>query len=156
MAMDLRFHEVMEGILQKPNERFDRAFRFELDIDMPRCERAVWGVSVGKAVGHVWIDGIANGAPAEGVLEMSPIRKRRLRYAFDFEVDGKKHSFDGHKTLRAPLRGWTTLPGKVFGPDGSELASAVLRFHLRRDLLDLVKSFRLERWRRGGLRAARG
>lgn len=153
--MDVRFHEVMEGVLQKPNERFDRAFRFELDIDMPRCERAVWGVAVGKAVGQVWIDGVANGVPAEGVLEMSPLRRRRLRYAFDFEVDGKKHRFDGHKTLtlRKPLRGWTTLPGKVFGPDGDEVASAVLRFHLRRDLLDLVRSFRLRR-RHGGRHAA--
>ena len=142
--MDFRFHEVMEGVLQMPSERFDRAFRFELDVDIPRCERAAWSSAVGTAKGQVWIDGIAKGAPAEGTLEMSPIRKRRLRYAFDFEVDGKKHSFDGHKTLsmRRPVHGWTTLPGKVFGPDGKELASAVLKFHLRRDLASLVRSFR--------------
>jgi hypothetical protein len=145
--MDFRFHEVMEGVLQKPGERFDRAFRFELDIDVPRAERAAWGVAVGRAVGRVWIDGYAKGTPAEGIFELSPIRERKLRYAFDFDIDGQKHRFDGHKTLtlRRFVHGWTTLPGKVFGPSGEEFASALLRFHLRRDLIDLVRSFRLRR-----------
>jgi len=145
--MELRFHEVMEGVLTKPNERFDRAFRFEFDVEIPRCERAAWSIAIGDAVGRVWIDGACDGAVAKGTLEMSPIRKRRLRYAFDFEIAGKKHHFDGYKTLslRRPIHGWTTLPGKVVGPDGEEVASALLKFHLRRDLFDLVRSFRAAR-----------
>lgn len=145
--MDFRFHEVMEGTLQKADERFDRAFRFELDVDIPRCERAAWGVASGEAVGHVWIDGMAKGAPARGTFELSPVRRRRIRYAFEFDVDGARHRFDGHKTLRARrlVHGWTTLPGKVYGPDGREVATALLKFHLRRDLGALLGSFRLER-----------
>lgn len=150
--MDFRFHEVMEGVLTKRGERFDRPFRFDFAVDVARAERAAFGVAIGRMAGKVWIDGVANGAAAEGTLELSPLRRRQLRYVFDFEADGQRHRFDGHKTLgiRHPLRAWTTLPGSLYGPDGREIGRAVLRFHLRRDLLDLVMSMRLARGGRRG------
>ena len=82
--MDFTFHEVMEGVLTKRGERFDRPFRFDFAVDVPRAERAAYGVAIGRMVGKVWIDGVADGAAAEGTLEFSPIRRRQLRYVFDF------------------------------------------------------------------------
>lgn len=145
--MDVRFHEVMEGMLTRRGEGFDRPFRFEVDVDVPHAERAAWGVATGHMAGEAWIDGLADGVPATGTLELSPLLRRQLRYVLDFEADGQKRRFDGHKTLglRHPLRGWTTLPGSLYGPDGREVGTALLRFFLRRDLVHLVRSLRIAR-----------
>jgi hypothetical protein len=94
----------------------------------------------------VRIDGLARHAPARGRLELSPVRRHVIRYVLDFTADdGKTYRFDGSKktTWRRHLVGWTTLPGKVYTDDGRVWGDAVLRFSLRRQLLDLVRSVRL-------------
>ncbi len=143
--MELRFHEVMDGVFTKAGERFDRPFRFDFAVSVPHPERAAYGVARGKLTGTVTLDGFAKEAPAEGTLELSPFVRRQLRYAFHFDVDGARHRFEGKKTLglRHPVADWTTLPGAVFDAEGHELGKATLRFHLRRDFLDLLTSLRL-------------
>jgi hypothetical protein len=139
------FDEVMEGSVQRDDERFDRPFRFELRVRAPNV-LGFAGTAVGEATGHARLDGLAKEAPARGRIELSPFRGRRIRYVFDFRGDdGATYTFDGHKTIggAAFQRGWTTLPGEVRRADGSVWARAVLRFSLRHQLAALLKSFRL-------------
>ncbi|HEX7602697.1 MAG TPA: hypothetical protein VF316_13865 [Polyangiaceae bacterium] len=139
------FHEVMEGTVQRTGERFDRPFRFDFEVTMPDALGFLSSV-VGECVGRVRIDGLAKDRPAKGTLELSPVRKRMMRYAFTFEGDdGNVYRFDGRKTIGGLTfsRGWTKLPGDVFGPDGDIWGEALLRFSMRRDLGDLVRSVRL-------------
>jgi hypothetical protein len=137
------FHEVMEGSIERIGERFDRPFRFEVAVSTPKL---IARVAMCDAEGFLRIDGFAKNARATGRLEMSPLIERRIRYVLDFTADdGKRYQFDGSKTgLRGfgpkLLKNWTTLPGVVTDERGSVWGRAVLRFHMRRDLKQLVSS----------------
>lgn len=137
------FREKMEGSVQRTGERFDRSFRFDFDVHAP----SVLGfatTAVGDCTGTVRIDGLAKNVPAKGRIEISPWLKHTVRYVFDFTGDdGKRYRFDGSKrvTLRRHLVGWTTLPGHVYDADGNVWGDALLRFSLRRELRNLVRSF---------------
>jgi hypothetical protein len=138
------FHEKMEGTVVHEGERFDRPFRFEFDVRAPNVLGFVT-TTVGAMEGTVRIDGLAKDVPATGHIELSPVHRNTMRYVFEFTADdGKKYRFDGSKktTVRRHLVGWTTLPGKVYDADGDVWGEAVLRFSLRRDLRDLLRSFR--------------
>ena len=146
MNLGFSFHEVMEGSIERVGERFDRPFRFEVDVATPKL---IARVAMCEATGWVRIDGLAKRADARGRLEMSPVIERRIRYVLDFTGDdGKRYQFDGSKSIRsyfgsplALLESWTTLPGEVRDIDTGELwGRALLRFHLRRDLRALVSS----------------
>jgi hypothetical protein len=121
----------------------------EIRIDFcVRCDDLPAGILdvVGGMEGTVTMDGVARDAAATGAIAISPLWKRRIRYTFSFAGDdGLRYEFDGQKTLRpfAPLRSWTTLEGKV-REDGSGdvVADAVLRFHLRREIVPFLLSFR--------------
>jgi hypothetical protein len=146
MNLGFAFHEVMEGSVEHVGERFDRPFRFEVDVSTPRL---VARVAMCDAAGWVRIDGLAKHANAVGHLEMSPFIERRIRYVLDFRGgDGRGYRFDGSKSIAryfsSPLgllKSWTTLPGEVRETTSNELwGRALLRFHLRRDLRALVQS----------------
>jgi len=142
------FHEKMEGTVVRTGPAGDageRSFVFAFDVRAP----SVLGfatTAVGEMVGSVCIDGLASDAPARGRIEISPLYRSTIRYAFDFTGDdGRSYRFDGAKTTtaRRHLVGWTTLPGKVFDADGAVWGEAVLHFSLRRDLRALLQSFRV-------------
>jgi len=137
------FREKMEGSVQRTGERFDRSFRFDFDVHAPSLLGFVT-TAVGDCTGTVRIDGLAKNVPARGRIEISPWLKRSVRYVFDFTgEDGRRYRFDGAKrvTLRRHLVGWTTLPGHVYDADGNVWGDALLRFSLRRELRNLLKSF---------------
>jgi hypothetical protein len=139
------FREKMDGTVVHAGERFDRPFRFDVDVRAP----SVLGfatTAVGVADGTLTIDGLAKKVPARGRLEISPLLHHSIRYVLDFTADdGKKYRFDGSKdtSVRRHVVGWTTLPGKVFDADGEVWGEAVLRFSLRRDLQKLLRSVRV-------------
>lgn len=143
------FHEIMEGSIERVGERFDRPFRFEVDVSTPTL---IARVAMCDAAGFLRIDGLAKNAPATGRLELSPVIERRIRYVLDFlgDDDGKRYHFDGSKRIarfgalpHTLLKSWTTLPGTVKDESGELWGRAVLRFHLRRDLRQLVGSMRI-------------
>ena len=142
------FHEIMEGSIERVGERFDRPFRFEVAVSTPKL---IARVAMCDAEGFLRIDGLAKNAHTSGRLELSPLVEHRIRYVLDFTADdGKRYQFDGSKTglrgLSAKLlKNWTTLPGVVTGEDGSVWGRAVLRFHMRRDLKQLVSSMWVKR-----------
>lgn len=142
------FHEIMEGTALRVGERFDRPFRFEVDVSTPKL---VARVAMCDAEGSLRIDGFAKDARATGRLEMSPFVERRIRYVLDFEADdGERYQFDGSKRIarfgalpRTLLESWTTLPGLVTHASGATWGRALLRFHMGRDLRGLVASMRV-------------
>jgi hypothetical protein len=142
------FHEVMEGSIERVGERFDRPFRFEVAVSTPKL---IARVAMCDAEGWLRIDGLAKNAAAKGRLEMSPLIERRIRYVLDFTGDdGKRYQFDGSKKIarfgalpHKLLKSWTTLPGTVTAEDGELWGRAVLRFHIGRDLKQLVSSMRI-------------
>jgi hypothetical protein len=142
------FHEIMEGSVQKVGERFDRPFRFEVDVSTPKL---IARVAMCDAEGWVRIDGLAKRGHATGRLEMSPFIERRIRYVLDFEGDdGQRYRFDGSKRIarlgalpHVLLRTWTTLPGDVTREDSELWGRALLRFHLFRDFRALASSVRV-------------
>ncbi len=118
-------------------------FHFDLEVDCRDLSRPV--DITGDMRGKVTMEGVADDAPAEGTIEISPLWKRRIRYAFSFTGnDGRRYRFDGKKSIRVRglLGSWTTLPGQVFDDTGRAIADVVARFDLRRDLGRLVKSVR--------------
>jgi hypothetical protein len=141
------FHEVMEGTLQRDGERFDRPFRFELEIRAPSVVGFLTTV-MGEATGRAHVTGLAKDAAASGRMELSPFGKREIRYEFELTGDdGKKYRFDGRKNinwLRA-LKSWTTLPGLVYDEHNNIYGTAVLRFSMRNHLPGLLKSIRFTR-----------
>ena len=147
--------EVMEGSLQRPGENFDRPFRFDLLVVFPTLLAGITDAP-GRAEGTVRIDGLARDVPAAGTLVLSPLRKRRVRYTFDFDADdGRRYRFDGWKTIRGwrVRRSWTVLPGNVYDDGGQVWATATLYFSFRRHFPGLMGSFRL-RWVRPAERPA--
>lgn len=141
------FHELMEGTLLCTGERFDRPFRFELDVRFPDATRVATS-AVGLTEGTVRIDGIAKDTRAKGTLELSPFARRRVRYELSFVADdGTPMRFEGEKTIggRTFTRGWTHLPGEVRTESGKVIGVATLRFSLRDQLAVLLGSVRLAR-----------
>ncbi len=140
------FDEVMEGTLTRPGERFDRPFRFEFHVASPTLTGFLTGVKA-QATGTVRIDGLAKDAPARGTLELSPFRKKTMRYDFDLVgKDGKTYRFEGQKMIRwlDAVRSWTTLPGVIYDDGRKIWGTAILRFE-KRHLRPLLRSIRLHR-----------
>jgi hypothetical protein len=139
------FREKMEGTVTRAGERFDRPFRFEFDVRAPNV-LGFATTAVGAMEGTVRVDGLARDVPAKGHVELSPVHHNSIRYVFEFTADdGKRYRFDGSKktTVRRHLVGWTTLPGRIYDEVGAVWGEAVLRFSLRRDLRDLLRSFKV-------------
>jgi hypothetical protein len=120
-------------------------FSFEFDV---RCDDLPAGILdvVGAMEGRVTAEGLATDAPARGVIAISPLWKRRIRYTFGFEgTDGRRYEFDGQKTLRplSPITSWTTLRGKIRDEATREVVGeAELRFDLASELVAFLTSFR--------------
>lgn len=91
--------------------------------------------------------GLATGASAEGTIEVSPVRDRRIRYVLELTDDeGRRCRFDGWKSIDwlHAASTWTTLPASLYGADDELLGTAELRFRAS-TLLPFLASMRLTR-----------
>ncbi|HZD64692.1 MAG TPA: hypothetical protein VE152_01190, partial [Acidimicrobiales bacterium] len=150
MSSGMRFSEAMVGTWRRP-EGAPAACRFDIDVAMPELLNPLGTVS-GTITGTVDAAGLGNARKAVGTIEISPVAERRIRYSFDFTGDdGAPYRFDGWKSIEwlRPLRTWTTLPGTIYGPGGSLVGTAELRFPLARTA-GLVSSVRVGRLPDGG------
>jgi hypothetical protein len=96
--------------------------------------------------GTIDAEGLARGRDVEGTLRFALIDERRVPYRFAFRGDdGRPYELSGQKewTGFAPVTSMTLLPATLRDDRGEELARATLRFDLRADLADWMKSFRL-------------
>jgi len=146
LGLGFGFREKMSGTWEGTAQELAGTgkFRFDFDVRCPRAATTPFLIE-GRATGRVTMEGVADDAPAEGTLEISPVWRRRIRYAFTFtSKDGRRLRFDGSKRIGARhfLRSWTTLPGHVYDAEsGAALADVIARFDLRR-LPALLRSFR--------------
>ena len=95
--------------------------------------------------GTLDMEGFADDVPLAGTIEISPLRKRLIRYEFSFVAnDGRPYRFAGQKDIRFTdlIGSWTNLPATLFDQAGKEIGQARVRFDLRSDLLPMLVSFR--------------
>lgn len=119
-------------------------FYFTFEVDCPDASRPFRTI-IGRALGTVTMQGLADAASAAGTLELAPFSKRSIRYEFHFSSnDGQRYRFDGSKQIRwlHAIDSWTTLPGRVYDEAGTVVAEVIARFPLRTDFFKLLASFR--------------
>ena len=138
MAPGFGFQEEMTGTWRRPDGT-EGAFAFDFVVTAESAGLATTGTMVGR----VRMDGVAEDAPAEGTIEMDPLRGRRIAYRFSFQGDdGRLYRFAGEKRIRwlHALRTWTTLPGAVLDEEGTEVASVVAYFD-RSEIFPFLRTF---------------
>jgi hypothetical protein len=97
-----------------------------------------------RLAGTIDAERLASRREIEGTIRLA-MQERRLPYRFAFRGDdGRRYELTGQKewTGLAPLSSMTLLPATLVGDQGEELARATLRFDLRADWADWMKSFR--------------
>jgi hypothetical protein len=93
--------------------------------------------------GTLFAEGLAEGVPARGRMEVQPFGGR-IAYRLDFfGDDGKAYRFSGEKkpSIRRPFESMTTLPGEIVVADSECIGTAHLRFRAS-DLVPFLRSFR--------------
>ncbi len=116
---------------------------FELDARATRLERFIFNPTT-KIKGNLYMEGLARQVQIEGTLQIPLITKRKIIYDFTFNsTEGRKYRFSGEKNIKllSPISTFTTLPGNVTDEEGKKVASAVVRFNLRKDFFPFVRSF---------------
>jgi hypothetical protein len=142
----LSFRERMSGsywLLDAPTQERAITLDFEaVATDVGQFLRTkTWALE-----GTIDAEGLARGREIEGTLRFVLIQERRLPYRFAFRGDdGCRYELRGQKewTGLAPVSSMTLLPATLTGERGEELARATLRFDLRADWVEWMRSFRL-------------
>lgn len=137
------FSETMSGTWTPVDGSGRRVLSFSVDAD---ATDAVDYLKDGgmQLSGVMRAEGLATEAPAEGRLEVQPLR-RRIAYRLEFEGDdGNLYRFEGQKTLSVfrPFKSATTLPGEIADRHGKLIGRGIVRFDLRRDLVSFLRTFR--------------
>ena len=147
MAVGFEFSETMSGTyhtLERPADELPMSITVRAEVhDMKRFLLD----PTAEISGEVDAQGLADHKALRGTLEINPLLRRRLVYDFRFaDNDGKDCRFHGEKEIEALriVSTMTTLPGTIFRED-REVGRAILRFHVRADLLRMVRSFRPRR-----------
>jgi hypothetical protein len=144
LKLGFQFEETMSGSYHRidtPGEEHPISFTVKADV---RSLRKFLLEPIATIQGRIDARGLATDKPLQGTLEINPILKRKLIYDFRFENDaGAECRFFGEKDLEALrlVQTMTTLPGSVFEGD-NEVARAVLRFPLRKDMVRFLRSWR--------------
>jgi len=116
---------------------------FELDATAKRLERFMFNPTT-RIRGNIYMEGLGRHVPIEGTLSIPLLLKRKIIYDFTFEAEkGKTYRFSGEKNVRitSPLDTMTTLPGRIMDENGKEVATATVRFNVRKDLIPFIRSF---------------
>ena len=135
------WHEFTDGA--GPPGRHPFAFRVRWGPDSlrewldPRSATFLWQ----ELAGEVRVGGLCDWTPCEGTLHLQYVPQRRIRYDFDFDVDGCTYRYVGEKTN---LRWWnlavthTTCYGVVTERGTDRLVSTGTSLFRLRDLPRLL------------------
>ena len=96
--------------------------------------------------GHVTIGGLCDSVPCKGTLELNYFGEHRIRYVFDFQVDGKEYQYVGEKVNIQPWNlpvSHTTCYGVVTEKESGRLVSKSVLFFRLSTALSFLTSFRL-------------
>lgn len=110
----------------------------------PFCKKFL----VANLEGRVDVEGLCDSVPCRGTLELKYFTERKLRYTFNFEIEGKKYLYIGEKVNLWPWnlhKTHTTCYGKLTETeeDGSKLISQSVTHFRFRTLFQFIFSFRL-------------
>jgi hypothetical protein len=140
------FRETMSGTywrLEAPTE--ERAIAFTIEARAKSIRRfardKTW-----RLKGTLDAEGLASSSVVKGTLAFRLLDERRLPYRLEFTGDdGLGYELSGQKEWSglSPVESMTLLPASIYGPDGEEMARAMLRFDLRSDFGRWLKSFRV-------------
>ncbi len=92
------------------------------------------------------IAGFATNRPVRGSISLHSPADWRLIYEMTFAADdGRPYTFRGEKDIFwvSLLDSITTLPASVYDADGIEVGRASLRFDIRGDLINFIRSCRV-------------
>ncbi len=98
-----------------------------------------------KLEGTVTIDGMCYNTPCEGTLELNYFSEAKIRYTFDFEVDGKAYRHVGEKVNIKPWNlpiSHTTCFGTVVEKETGKLVSKTLTFFKLKTSLAFIASLK--------------
>jgi hypothetical protein len=142
----LSYRERMSGsywLLDAPTDERAIALNFEAKT----CELVEFvRTRTWLLAGTIDAEGLASGREVEGTLGFRLIDERRIPYRFAFRGnDGRRYELSGQKEWSglAPVESMTLLPATLLDEYGAELARATLRFDLRADFGQWLRSFRL-------------
>jgi hypothetical protein len=147
MRLGFHFHQTMTGayfFLDSPTD--ERAARFAITARAESVTRFVFDKAV-EVDGIIDLEAFATARPLCGALLLKLIEDRRLRYDLAFDADdGKGYVLRGEQDvmLIAIVDSLTTLPASLYDSAGREIARALFRFDLQRDLGKLLKSIRID------------
>ncbi len=138
--MPISFFETMSGELFDEKSE-ERPIRFEIKGEATDAYR-FWRSGRVKITGVVDAPPLADEAPLEGEMVISPLRRRQITYRFRFnDIQGRPCQFTGRKEISflKPVHSMTHMTGLI-ERDGAFLASGELRFELE-DLPEFVTSW---------------
>ena len=141
--MPISFSETMAGSFRLLDDAEERPLAFTLHARSQSLPRFVRAPEV-TFTGEVDAPGLADHRPMEGTLGLDVVRTGKLPYAFSFAGnDGKRYRFTGEKTvaLRALAASMTELPGAISDETGRQVATAFVRFDLRKDLVSFLRTW---------------
>jgi hypothetical protein len=137
------FTETMRGTWTPSDGSGRRVMWFRIDADATSALAYLRRGEM-RVTGTMFAEGLAEGVPARGLLEVQPFAGR-IAYRLDFSGDdGRSYRFGGEKSpsLSKLLVSMTTLPGEIVVADAERIGTAHLRFDARNDLLPFLRTFR--------------
>jgi nucleoside-diphosphate-sugar epimerase len=142
--LQTRFSETMRGRCVLSEDDGDwRDIEFTATLSTPKVALPIqdhtWNFD-----GTMTLEGIAEDVSAQGTLEISLLKKRRLNYEFGFTADdGRQFRLMGVKnvTLSRPFESFTEMKVTIFDDRGGEFATGKMSFDLKKDIGSFVRSF---------------
>jgi hypothetical protein len=143
--MPFTFSETMAGSFRPVGVgEAERPLSFSLRAESNSLPRFAKDPYV-RFAGEIDAPGLADRRPIEGTLGMDLVRTGKLPYDFRFTGnDGRRYRFVGEKTvsLRSLVTSMTDLPGAILDDAGHAIATAFVRFDLRRDLVSFLRTWK--------------
>ncbi len=141
------FTETMRGTWTPTDGSGRRVMWFRIDADATSALAYLRRGDM-RVVGTMFAEGLAEGVPARGLLELQPF-SGRVAYRLDFEGHGgESYRFSGEKNwkLKRLVESMTTLPGEIVLGGAERIGTALLRFDAKKDLVAFLRTFRAARF----------
>lgn len=146
MSLGFGFRERLTGsyhLLSSPLE--DRAARLEIAARVDGLRQFLRD-KLAVIDGEIHLADFADGKAIHGTLGLKLLDEGRMPYDFRFRGnDGASYRFQGccELTPIAPADSFTVLPASLYDEARHEIGRAILRFDVRSELMNVVRSFRV-------------
>jgi hypothetical protein len=142
-----RFAESMQGSFTQPGGSAQRDIRFRVQVTSPGIHLPIFD-HMWNLDGTVTAQGLAEGAPLQGTLEVAPLAKKRLIYELGFTgTGGKRYRLLGIKNVDYThlAHSLTHMRIQIVDEHGALAGEGEMSFNLKRDLWSFIRSFGFRR-----------